>query len=152
MSRSIKEIEAEERQLRNRLIVLETELKNYPYAVPDFVDEAALLNGTYPPGHRIKRMIRTDIEVVKRQLAALQQERNSLNVQTTSSANPGGVKLTQQEEVVRRFQEIKAAKPAMSTTDALNQIAEEFDKSSDAIKKSYYDGLKTRRKGRKGSE
>lgn len=155
MHRTIDDIESEERQLKRQLIDIDVEIKNYPYPFPDFIEDARLLDGTYPTGYKTVRMLKTKREAIQLKLVALEEEKKLLPAQHKKSGSSGAGSdeddVPQQELVVRRFLELQAANPGVSTTDILDDIADELNKNVSAVKKSYYDGIKAREKKAKKS-
>ena len=72
MSRTIDDIEAEERQLKDRLIEIEVELHSLIY--PDAAYDSAQLNNKLPPGYKTPRLLRNEQQVIQQKLAALDAE------------------------------------------------------------------------------
>ncbi len=137
--RTLKEIDAEERQLRSRLIELEVELKNNPYSDHpyDSFIEGLKMDGKLQPDFRTPRDLKNEREAIQRKLDALVLEKQQLPAKNKKAE-------LQYEMVLRRVEEAEQNFPDKKKADIFNELADELNSSSEAVKKSYYDGLKKR--------
>jgi|WetSurMetagenome_2_1015567.scaffolds.fasta_scaffold327623_2 hypothetical protein len=85
MSRTIDDIETEERKHRDRLIEIDVELTNLPY--PDGAYDIVQQRGLLAPGKKTPADLRNEKQVVQRQLAALEGEKKQLSSQSTQSTS-----------------------------------------------------------------
>jgi len=91
MNRTIDDIEAEERQLKDRLIEIGVELDSLIY--PDAAYDSAELNNKLPPGYKTPRLLRNEQQVIQQKLAALDAEKQSMvaqGLQSTSTLKKPG--------------------------------------------------------------
>lgn len=128
MNRTIDDIEAEERQLKDRLIEIDVELASLIY--PDAAYDSAELNSLLPPGYKTPRMLRNEQQVIQKKLAALDAEKQSMvaqDLQSTSTLR--GPEYGELDDIIEHLIERDGLEPGQTVhSTKINAWVKEYKK------------------------